>query len=222
MSELFLENGHLSNEGLKALIQGTLNETSRLEAAEHLSFCDECLVRYTDLFVEDVQVEPEQSVTLPVMRRLRQRTVKVLVSRYTAAAAAVMIAGTLWYSGVLTGAAEAFATRTPQAEPQQRPAVTDTEGPKIPQNALTGAINGWLAGLRPAPQQKPAQNDQQTDPAKPEATPGADQQAKPEATPAPTAKPQATPQPQGAKAPRDFSISKLLNNLFGGDPAPEA
>ena len=78
MSELFLENGHLSNEGLKALIQGTLNETSRLEAAEHLSFCDECLVRYTDLLVEDVQVEPEQSVTLPVMRRLRQRTVKVL------------------------------------------------------------------------------------------------------------------------------------------------
>ena len=52
-----------------------------------------------------------------MMRRLRQRAVKVLVSRYTAAAAAVMIAGTLWYSGVLTGAAEAFATRPPGGAP---------------------------------------------------------------------------------------------------------
>lgn len=220
MSELFLETGHLSDEGLKALIQGTLNETSRLEAAEHLSFCDECLVRYTCLLTEEVQVEPEHSTVLPVMRRLRQRTFKMLVSRYTAAAAAVMIAGALWYSGVLTGAAEAFATRTPQMAEPERPAITEPEAPRMPQNALTGAINGWLASLRqqnqadPKPQQQQQEPQQQPDEAKPE--------QKPQQTPAPTAAPQATPAPQEPKAPRDFSISKLLSNLFGGNAAPEA
>lgn len=214
MNELFLESGHLSDEGLKALIQGTLDETGRLEAAEHLSFCDECLVRYTGMLSEDVQLEPPQSVTLPVMRRLRKRTFRMLASRYTAAAAAVMIAGALWYSGVLTGAAEAFSTRTPQAEPQ-RPAVTDTEGPKTPQNALTSAINGWFASLRPAPQQ-PQQEPLPKETQPPQATPA------PTAVPAPTAAPKATPAPKSEKQPRDFSISKLLNDLFGGATAPEA
>ena len=38
---LFLESGHLSGEGLDALIAGTLDELQSLEAAEHLSFCDD-------------------------------------------------------------------------------------------------------------------------------------------------------------------------------------
>lgn len=41
MTELFLQTGHLSDEGLQALIDGMLDEMQRLEAAEHLSFCDE-------------------------------------------------------------------------------------------------------------------------------------------------------------------------------------
>ena len=73
MTELFYQDGHLSDEGLKALIQGTLEETQRLEAAEHLSFCDDCLVRYTDLLAGEALMEPEEDVTLPVMRRLRRR-----------------------------------------------------------------------------------------------------------------------------------------------------
>ena len=70
MTEMFLQTGHLSDEGLQALIDGTLDEMQRLEAAEHLSFCDECLTRYTALLTGDVLEEPEQDVTLPVMRRL--------------------------------------------------------------------------------------------------------------------------------------------------------
>ena len=47
--ELFLENGHLSDAGLAALRDGQLDELARLEAAEHLSFCDACLDRYLAL-----------------------------------------------------------------------------------------------------------------------------------------------------------------------------
>ena len=71
---LFLDNGHLTDEGLRALVEGSLDEMERLEAAEHLSFCDECLVRYTELLTEPVCQDPPQDLTLPVMRSLRQRT----------------------------------------------------------------------------------------------------------------------------------------------------
>ena len=50
---LFLENGHLSKEGLDALVAGTLDEMQSLEAAEHLSFCDACLLEYTQRLTED-------------------------------------------------------------------------------------------------------------------------------------------------------------------------
>lgn len=213
--ELFLQNGHLSDEGLEALAQGSLDELGRLEAAEHLSFCDDCLVRYTALLTDDVLQQPQQDVTLPVMRKLRQRTMKVLVNRYTAAVAAVMIAGTLWYSGVLTSAADAFASRTPDlATP---PAVTQTQAPEAPKNTIAATLNGWLdsVGSVLRPQKSP----------QPAAT------AAPQATPAPTAAPQATPEPQATKAPqpeatpnappqskqdgpRDYSISNFLKSLF--------
>lgn len=116
MTELFLQNGHLSDEGLQALIDGTLDELQRLEAAEHLSFCDECLTRYTALLTGDVLEEPEQDVTLPVMRRLRRRAVKNVWNRYAAAAAAVVITAGLWYSGVFGGAMEALAIQPPALE----------------------------------------------------------------------------------------------------------
>ena len=116
MTELFLQTGHLSDEGLQALIDGTLDEMQRLEAAEHLSFCDECLTRYTALLTGDVLEEPEQDVTLPVMRRLRRRAVKIAWNRYAAAAAAVVITAGLWYSGVFGGAMEALAVQQPALE----------------------------------------------------------------------------------------------------------
>ena len=116
MTELFLQTGHLSDEGLQALIDGTLDEMQRLEAAEHLSFCDECLTRYTALLTGEVLEEPEQDVTLPVMRRLRRRAVKSVWNRYAAAAAAVVITAGLWYSGVFGGAMEALAIQPPALE----------------------------------------------------------------------------------------------------------
>ena len=121
MTELFLQNGHLSDEGLEALIAGTLDEMQRLEAAEHLSFCDECLTRYTGLLTGEVLEEPEQDMTLPVMRRLRRRAVKLVWNRYAAAAAAVVITAGLWYSGVFGMAMEAVSIQPPALEQQASP-----------------------------------------------------------------------------------------------------
>lgn len=47
--ELFDKNGCLTDEGLQALQAGGLDELGRLEAAEHLSYCDKCMDRYTAL-----------------------------------------------------------------------------------------------------------------------------------------------------------------------------
>ena len=46
---VFREDGHLSDRALAALAQSEdrFDELERLEIAEHLAFCDECLQRYT-------------------------------------------------------------------------------------------------------------------------------------------------------------------------------
>ena len=44
--KLFDAEGHLTDEGLYALKDGTLDDLGALEAAEHLTFCDYCLLRY--------------------------------------------------------------------------------------------------------------------------------------------------------------------------------
>ena len=59
--ELFDQNGCLTEEGLHAVIGGQLDELGRLEAAEHLSYCDECMDRYTALLTADVLEEPPRS-----------------------------------------------------------------------------------------------------------------------------------------------------------------
>ena len=59
--ELFDQNGCLTEEGLHAVIGGQLDELGRLEAAEHLSYCDKCMDRYTALLTADVLEEPPRS-----------------------------------------------------------------------------------------------------------------------------------------------------------------
>ena len=100
---LFLDNGHLTDEGLQALIDGNLDEMQRLEVSEHLSFCDECLVRYTNLLTDPICIEPENDLVLPVMRRLRQKILRIVTSRYATAAAAVVLTLCLWAAGFFSG-----------------------------------------------------------------------------------------------------------------------
>ena len=70
--ELFDQNGCLTEEGLHAVIGGQLDELGRLEAAEHLSYCDKCMDRYTALLTADVLEEPPRgrsAAALPTHRR---------------------------------------------------------------------------------------------------------------------------------------------------------
>ncbi len=97
---LFLENGHLSEQCLQALMDGTLDEAQRLQVAEHLSSCEQCLMRYTDLLTEEVCQQPPRDMVLPVMHSVRSRRLwRVVTGRYATAAAAVMLTFTLWSAG---------------------------------------------------------------------------------------------------------------------------
>lgn len=146
MTDLFLQNGHLSDSGLAALVSGKLNEMARLEAAEHLSFCDDCLVRYTSLLADDCLLTPATDQTLPVMRRLRQKAAKILFSRYTAAVAAVAIAGTLWYSGVMVDVAETFQEDWKNPPPQVQQVEPEVyTPPKERESKISEAVNNWFA-----------------------------------------------------------------------------
>ena len=60
--DIFRYDGHLTDEALAALVTGeSLDETARLEMAEHLAFCDLCLQRYTDALTGTELLTPEHS-----------------------------------------------------------------------------------------------------------------------------------------------------------------
>ena len=113
-------SGCLTDEGLQALANGQLDELSRLEAAEHLAFCDACLDRYTALLAGPVIVQPPQDLQKPVWQRIRSQMFRVLTNRYATAAAAVAIAFCLWGSGLFQGLVPtADAQLTPALQLQQ-------------------------------------------------------------------------------------------------------
>ena len=90
--ELFNKEGHLTDEGLRAVVDGTLDEMGRLEASEHLSFCDSCLVRYTELLADDTLLVPETPLTPTVLARVRRRAVRGFFNRDTRVAAVAAFA----------------------------------------------------------------------------------------------------------------------------------
>ena len=99
--ELFDENGCLTDEGLRALQAGQLDERSRLKAVEHLACCDRCTDRYTALLTADVLEEPPRSArragTAAIWVRLMQNT----WGRASVAAGAAVLALTMWRSGTI-------------------------------------------------------------------------------------------------------------------------
>ena len=99
---LFDAEGHLTDGGLQALQDGCLDELGSLEAAEHLTFCDLCLARYTDL-VEAVSaqiVTPMRDLIPEVHALMRLRRFRIMTNRYVSVAAAVVLAFSLWRFGL--------------------------------------------------------------------------------------------------------------------------
>lgn len=102
--ERFLTDGHLSDEALRATARGDeLPELARLEIAEHLSYCDQCLVRYTALLTDDALSTPSPFWRSGLWQRIRLRSAELFANRYATAAAALIIATTLWSGGVFGG-----------------------------------------------------------------------------------------------------------------------
>ena len=101
--ELFDPAGHLTDGALLALAHEEVpDELARLEMAEHLAYCDQCLHRYTALLAEAPLLTPAHSCRESLWRRVRARTLRVLTSRYATAAAAVALALTvLWGSAAV-------------------------------------------------------------------------------------------------------------------------
>ena len=101
--ELFDPAGHLTDGALLALAHEEVpDELARLEMAEHLAYCDQCLHRYTALLAEAPLLTPAHSCRESLWRRVRARTLRLLTSRYATAAAAVALALTvLWGSAAV-------------------------------------------------------------------------------------------------------------------------
>ena len=99
--ELFREDGCLSDEGLHALVDGRLDELGRLEAAEHLSYCDHCMDRYTALLTADVLEEPPRSMKNTVMTTIWVQLMQNTYGRIAVAGVAALLALGMWRSGAL-------------------------------------------------------------------------------------------------------------------------
>ena len=99
--ELFRDDGCLTDEGLRALVDGQLDELGRLEAAEHLSYCGSCLERYTALLAGGALVQPPRDLSRPVGRTLLIRLMNNLYGRAAVASVAAVLALTFWRSGAL-------------------------------------------------------------------------------------------------------------------------
>lgn len=137
--EHFRDDGHLTDQALAALVRGeALGDLARLEIAEHLAYCDDCLQRYTDLLADDSLLSPAHSCRESLWVRIRLRTIRLVTSRYATAAAAVALALTvLWGSAAIS-------------LPQRRPAL-----PEVPQqlqywperwsDSLNGALSRFNA-----------------------------------------------------------------------------
>ena len=135
--DVFREDGHLTDQALAALIREEApEELTRLEIAEHLAFCDQCLQRYTDLLAGTELLIPEHSCQRSIWGRIQMRALRLVTSRYATAAAAVGLALTVvWGSGTTE-----IASRLPEI-PRERQYVV-SESLRQWGEGLDGAMRG--------------------------------------------------------------------------------
>ena len=109
------ESGCLTDHALQSLLNGSLEELERLEVAEHLSYCDSCVERYTALLVPQVLEEPPELMKQSILSALRKRAAKLFVDRYFHMAVAASLTLVLWGAGCSTpsGSPSRCAGRTP-------------------------------------------------------------------------------------------------------------
>ena len=118
----FNREQHLTDEGLYALKDGTLDDLGALEAAEHLTFCDYCLLRYTKMIdnAPECLQQPMRDLIPQVQNLMRLRSFRIMTNRYVSTAAAVALAFLLWNVTTfgITGSTGVPVARPTPTEPQ--------------------------------------------------------------------------------------------------------
>ena len=91
--KLFDAEGHLTDDGLYALKDGTLDDLGALEAAEHLTFCDYCLLRYTKMIdaAPECLQQPMRDLIPQVQNLMRLRSFRIMTNRYVSTARACLL-----------------------------------------------------------------------------------------------------------------------------------
>lgn len=163
--ELFRKDGHLSDEGLRAVLGGSLTELESLEAAEHLSFCDDCLVRYTCLLEGCELLQPQAPLSSSVLHKLGRKARTIFFGKITKIAVAAVMAVALWSTGTFT--VMAHYTTPPSPKPEVRSEAPHSMGESL--NQAVNSVNQFFSGLftpteqkdTPAASSGPAQGSQQ-------------------------------------------------------------
>ena len=136
------ESGFLTDHALQSLLNGSLEELERLEVAEHLSYCDSCVERYTALLVPQVLEEPPELMKQSILSALRKRAAKLFVDRYFHMAVAASLTLVLWGSGVFNTFGQPIPLRRPDTgteEHHPRTSVSQRLGDFAA--GVTGGIN---------------------------------------------------------------------------------
>ena len=153
--ELFQENGCFTDEGLQAVAGGQLDELGRLEAAEHLSYCDKCMDRYTALLTADVLETPPKGMKNTVMTTLWVRLMQNTYGRVAVASVAAVLALSMWKAGTLgriTRLGSELNTILPPAQSQE--AEPEPQKPEPLGKPVETRADRESAGKLPRPLQK--------------------------------------------------------------------
>ncbi len=148
--ELFHNDGHLSDEGLHAILEGSLSELENLEASEHLGYCVPCLERYLSVLEAGELMQPETPLKDSILRRIGRRARRVFFSRFATVAAAACLVLAFGGSGLYTSMVNPQREgRTPEASQSQN--FGQEPGPSLATRLsqataeLPNTLFGWLS-----------------------------------------------------------------------------
>ena len=102
MKEYFREDGHLTSLAFQELRDGTLDDLSRLEIAEHLSFCDDCTERYCAFLTEETLLPPPEPLFPAVKTSLRRRVRALFLNQCVRVGIAACLTLLLWLGGIFS------------------------------------------------------------------------------------------------------------------------
>lgn len=101
--DLFDQEGHLTDDAFRLLLDGGLDDMGSLEVAEHLSFCDQCVQRYTQLLCgEETLLSPPVPMQQQVVENIHRRQQNLFLRKLGSLAVAASFALVFWVGGVFT------------------------------------------------------------------------------------------------------------------------